>query len=296
MSSLSSKMPMREYLALPAVGSSTVHTLLTKSPYHAWHQSYLNPQRKREDSEQADNGTIAHALLLENSEDGLTIIDADDWRTKAAKEKRDEAWAAGKTPILERKLPPIREMVKVAKEYVAQSEIAGIFENGSAEVVGQWNEGKMACRLRADWLTTDRLTILDYKSTATNAEPNAWVRQLMSMGYGTQAAWYCRGMTKIEGKTPRFVFLAQENEAPYACSLTSPAPSLMALESDRVKEAIAIWNECLETGKWLSYPSNICYAEAPGWALAAWEERQAENLDTGLIKGTGTYEESEVAL
>lgn len=290
-----SAMPMAEYLALPAVGSSTAHTILSKSPYHAWFGSYLNPQRKREDSEQADNGTIAHALLLEGSETGLEVIEADDWRTKAAKEKRDEAWAAGKTPILARKLPPIREMVKVAKAYVESSEIAGIFAAGRPEIVGRWTEGDMHCRLRADWLTTDNLTILDYKSTATNAEPNAWTRQLMSMGYGTQAAWYCRGIQKITGKLPRFIFLAQENEPPYACSLTSLAPSLMALESDRVEHAIALWQKCMQEDNWPAYPTRIAYAEAPAWAVQSWEERNAlEGM--GLIEGTGGYEAQEVAL
>ena len=44
-------------------------------------------------------GTAAHRLVLGTGAE-LAVIDAPDWRTKAAKESADEARAAGKLPLL----------------------------------------------------------------------------------------------------------------------------------------------------------------------------------------------------
>lgn len=290
---LRAKVAMDEYLAMPAIGSGTLHTLITKSPYHAWFGSYLNPIRPREESETMDAGTIAHSLLLEGDESKLAIIQADDWRTKAAKELRDIAYAAGQIPILERKLPPIREMVKVAKAYVESSEIAGIFGRGQPEVVGTWKEGDALMRLRADFLADDHSIILDYKSTATNAEPNAVIRHLLGSGYDIQNALYCRGLEAITGKLPRFLNLFQENEPPFACSLIGLAPSLLDLADRKVQTAINHWKACLKAGEWPCYPTRIAWAEAPAWAVAQFEDWLGDppsDEEIGLISGTGTFE------
>lgn len=286
-------LPMARYLELPAAGSSTLATLLSKSPYHAWFGSYLNPEREPENSHQADAGTVAHMLLLEGNEDRLTIIDADDWRTKLAKELRDAAYAIGKVPILRHKLDPIYKMVDVAREYVAQSELAGIFERGKPEVTGTWQENGALFRLRADFLTDDNALLLDYKSTATNAEPNSWVRQLVSMGYDVQAALYARGIEALTSTAPKVVFLIQENEPPFACSMVALAPSLLDLANRKTEAAMDQWQRCLKAENWPSYPTRIAWAEAPAWAQAQFEERTYGPLDkdglpaTGLIEGTG---------
>jgi len=274
--------PMGDYLALPAAGSSTLATLYSQSPYHAWHQSYLNPSRQPEESEQADAGTIAHALLLEGSEDCLSIIDAPDWRTKAAKELRDAAYAAGKTPILAGKIQPIREMVGVVRRYIEASEIAGIFGNGNSEVTGLWEENDAQFRLRADFLSADQSVILDLKTTATSANPEAFIRQVISMGYDVQAALYSRGIEKLTGKRPKFVFLVAENKPPHACSLVGLAPSMLDLAERKVDQAIAQWSDCLKARKWPAYPTRICWAEAPSWELAKFEERQAGVDEHGI--------------
>lgn len=287
---LREKLGLEEYLKMPAIGSGTLHTLLTKSPYHAWFQSYLNPNRTFKESAEMDAGTIAHSLLLEGDESRLCVIQADDWRTKAAKEARDQAYAQRLTPILERKLPPIREMVETAKAYVEQSEIAGIFQRGKPEVAAAWKEGDVVMRLRADWLTDDRSLIVDLKTTATSAEPNTFIRQMLNMGLDMQCALYCRGMERITGNYPRFVFLVVENEPPYACSLIGLAPSMLDLATRKVESAIAQWQACLRTGKWPGYSNRIAWAESPTWAAAQWEEREAELGEIGLIPGTGTWE------
>ena len=105
------QLTMQEYLALDALSSGVAHTLLTESPAHA----RFAQMSERTASKEADIGTYAHAMLLEDGHSGLAIIEADDWRTKAAKESRDEARAQGRLPILARKVPEVEAMVKAAR-------------------------------------------------------------------------------------------------------------------------------------------------------------------------------------
>jgi len=271
-------LPMADYLSLSAAGSSTLATLDSQSAYHAWYGSFLNSARVRDNSSETDNGTIAHALLLEGSEENLEVIDAPDWRTKAAKELRDAAYAAGKTPILAGKIQPIRDMVESVRRWVNQSEVKGIFSNGNAEVTGLWEENGAMFRLRADWLTTDQSIILDLKTTGMTANPDSFVRQILSMGYDLQAALYCRGMEKITGKRPKFIFLVAENKPPYACSLIGLAPSLLELADRKVDRAIAQWSECIKMRKFPAYPMQIAWAEAPAWALSQFSDSEINRV------------------
>src|SRR3989304_4859845 len=62
------------------------------------HEHIRNPAWAPEATEQTDLGTLAHALLLEQDDSRLVVVEADDWRTKAARLARDEARAARKRP------------------------------------------------------------------------------------------------------------------------------------------------------------------------------------------------------
>ena len=66
----------------PALSSTIAKILLTQSPYHAWcaHPA-LNPDYVEQQKDEFDYGKAAHALFLERREDGLAVVEADDWRT-----------------------------------------------------------------------------------------------------------------------------------------------------------------------------------------------------------------------
>ncbi len=270
--------PFAEYLAdpceQPSLSSSICNELLQRSPLHAWHaHPRLNPAYRKENNLVLDAGTIAHAVLLQGGTDRLVIVEANDWRTKAAKDLRDWAWADGKLPVLVRKMNAINAMVKAAREYVAGSELAGIFDRGEPELTLIWQEKGAWCRARPDWWTHDRKIMIDYKSTGTSAEPNAWIRQMMNMGYDVQSNFYSRGAYALAGETPDFVFLVQENEPPYACSLVGMAPSMLDLAERKVDFAMLLWRDSLAKNQWNGYPTRICHAEPPEYALRSLEER-----------------------
>ena len=122
-------------------------------------------------------------------------------------------------------------------------------------------------RARLDWLSHDHNLILDYK-TSLNASPQAFQRQIAAMGYDIQAAFYMRALSAVIGvDDAAFVFLAQEIDPPYACSLHSLSQAFLDLAADKVQRGIELWAECMESGVWPAYPSCICRVEPPAWAL-----------------------------
>lgn len=253
---------------VPALSASIAHILVTKSAMHAWHaHPRLNPDYRSEESAEFDYGRAAHAVLLEGSESGLHVIEADDWRKKDAKEARDAARAAGKTPLLVRQVHKVRAMVKAAQQYVEASEIAGIFKDGEPEHSLHWREVDMHCRSRLDWISTDRRIVLDYK-TAVNANPDAFVNGAVAYGYTMQEAFYRRGVKAVYGKEPKFVFLVQEKEPPYVCSLVAFDPAMQAMGDQQVEYALALWQSSMQSGQWRGYPNRIAYLSPPAWYAA----------------------------
>lgn len=259
--------------AEPSLSSSICVELLQRSPLHAWHaHPRLNQNYRPENNAIMDAGTVAHQILLQGSMDKIVVVQADDWRTKVAKEQRDQAWANGGIPVLAGKLEAINAMVEVAKRYVGESELAGIFDRGDPELTLLWQDGPAWCRARPDWWTTDRSIMLDVKTTGTSAEPNAFVRQILNMGHDVQAAFNRRGAFALAKELPDFVFLVIENEPPYACSLIGMAPAMIDLAERKVDFALTLWKNCTAKNQWNGYPRRICHAEPPEYAVRSFEE------------------------
>jgi hypothetical protein len=260
----------------PSLSASVGKILMSKSAYHAWlAHPRLNPKYQAEESGTFDIGTAAHALLLEGSRAKICVIEADDWRTKAAKEARDQARASGLTPILARHNVAVIRMVDAAKAFIETTELSGIFQDGAPEQTLVWKDNGVACRSRLDWLTKDRRVILDYKSSAS-AQPDWFSRQIANMGYDFQAAFYLRGLKACGHPNAQFVFLAQEVEPPHACSLHGIAPSMFAIAEAKVQRAIDLWRQCLTTGKWPAYDNRVHWAEATAWQMTQHEESLLE--------------------
>ena len=257
----------------PSLSSSVAKVLLRQSPAHAAMQHpKLNNNYVNAESSRFDLGTIAHALLLEDDSSRLITIEADDWRTKAAKEARDAARAEGKIPILVKQAAHLLKMVGTARDFLRSSEVGDM--TFKPEQTLAWQEGTTWCRARPDWLSTDRTLILDYKTT-DDANPEAFIRQIGRMSYDLQSAFYLRGLEAVTGKRPLFVFLAQEIEPPYACSLIALSNAYLEIAHAKVERAIRTWGYCLKTGDWHSYTNRILYAEPPSWAMAEHERTEA---------------------
>jgi hypothetical protein len=273
----------------PSLSSGIAHRLVTQSPLHAWHaHPRLNPSYEFEEATAFDLGSCSHALLLEG-EESIQVIEADDWRTKAAKEARAKARFEGKIPVLAAKMEACRAMASIARKALADCQDGAIdLGKGKAERVLAWREAGIWCRARPDWMGDGRSMLLDYKSTAGSAEPNAWIRNQMGpMGYDLQAVHYLRGNGETGGeRLAEFVFLVQENYPPYACSFVGIAPAMLEIAQRKRDLAVAIWQACIKRNQWHGYPPQIAYAEPSTWQLADDEDRRLtfdEKLDCATV-------------
>lgn len=262
----------------PSLSSSVAKVLLNQSPRHAWTMHpRLNPAAAPINRKDFDLGSAAHAMLLEGKEP-FVIIDADSYRTNAAKEARDSAYAAGKIPLLTAQVADVHAMAAAATAQLKGHEEAfDAFATGKAEQTLIWREGSVWCRCRIDWLRGNPIPIWDYKST-TDANPDAWQRRLFDLGFDVQAGFYRRGVRTILGiEDPDFRFIVQETSAPYALSVVALTPAALALGDMKAERAIEQWRWCIKNNRWPGYPARTCFVDAPAWHEARFEaEKQRE--------------------
>jgi hypothetical protein len=302
-------MPMADYLAAPAVSAGMLLTLLERCPRAAWHDSWLNPKHQRDDSTaEQDAGTIAHACLLEGSMECVAVIDPKDhpnedgkghakgWTNKSIKAAREAAVVAGKVPVLPERMAKITAMVEAARAYIdslrtGEPAIWTAFQQGcgESELTMVWQERNgVLCRARPDRISKDRRVIIDYKSvggTSGSAHPDTWGRkQLVNMGYYIGAAFYRRGAKALTGEDCAYVYLVQEQEPPYLCSLVGIDRAGESLGDARIGRALDSWASCAKSGNWPAYPARVAYPEMPAYEMAKEEEAEAHGLPFEIEK------------
>ncbi len=264
----------------PSLSRSVISDLIYKTPCHT-HLNHprLNPNYKEDDGNgKFDIGTAAHALLLEGV-DNMAVIEADDWRTKVAKEARDLARKEGKTPLLKKQYAQVKVMVDEAIRQIYGCKELGIDNlslDGDAELSYLWFEEDTWFKVRPDWISKDRKIILDYKTTDGSANPSDLARHIVSLGYDIQNALYVRGVKAVEGTEPKMIFVFQETEEPYLCSFVGLPPGFLEMAKSKIDYGIFLWRECMTTNKWPAYPNRVCWVEPPAWVLASWELKAQE--------------------
>lgn len=250
----------------PSLSSGAIRALM-RSPLHAYHGHPKLGGAGNADTKARDEGSVLHSLIL-GTDSRVCVVEADDWRTKAAQAERDAAREAGLTPMLARRHG---ELMKVADAITASMPP---LPPGNPEATLIWQEGDVWCRARVDWLPENpRGPLLDLKTTGMSAAPEAWQRNLRDT-YCIQAAWYLRGARALGLAPSGFHFIVAETEPPHAVSVMACAPALLAYAEREVERAIALWRRCLSAGQWPGYPTQIAYVDAPAWLLEQQEERR----------------------
>lgn len=262
----------------PSLSASIAHLLTSRSPLHAWTaHPRLNPEFARQEESKYDVGTCAHALLLEGKpmEEVARVVYLDSWRTKAAKELRDEARAEGKIPLLEKDADAVLGMLGAARSQLVAHEASPTpFADGKPEQTLIWEEDGITCRALVDWLHEDQRVIYDLKTTSASANPESWSRTCFQIGADVQTAFYLRGLQQLTGIHAEMRYVVVETYPPYALSINSLSPAALEVGRAKVKRAMELWRECLANDSWPGYPSRVAYAELPAWEEARWLERE----------------------
>jgi hypothetical protein len=264
---------------VPTLSASVAKILCRDSPLHAWTKHpRLNPYFTRDEDPKFDLGNVAHAVLLEgrNPLNVVEVCEFDSWRSGAAKDAAAAARAAEKIPLLGGHYFDVLQMVDAAKVQLSEHEARPpLFTAGKPEQTITWTEDGVQCRARLDWLRDDLTAYDDLKTTSHvgGANPEKYSRALFGVGGDVQAAMYLRGIRAVTGAEPEFRWAVVETVPPYALSVISPGPDVLAIGDSKVKYALNVWKRCLETGEWPGYPNAVCFAEAPAYEDARWLEK-----------------------
>jgi hypothetical protein len=207
----------------------------------------------------------------------IVVLDAfDDWRTKEAKTRREEAQAEGKLAVLGKHFAKADRMVRAAREQLDLRGLGALFRDGAGEVVTAWQEPSgFWCRQMIDWFGVGGLIFADYKSTDMVAAPHALGRMMSNAGWHIQAAMGERGLNATDGNVERrFLFVVQETDVPYALNVVELTAGPLTMGRKMLDMAFGVWGGCLAHDRWPGYPLEIVKPEFPGWAEQQWLDRE----------------------
>ena len=209
-----------------------------------------------------DVGTLAHELILRGGDDRLVVVDAYDWRSKAAQEAKKAAHAARKVPVHRGDLLAASHLARAVRNHRLA---AAILSEGEPEKSLYWTDPEtgITCRGRVDWLRDN--AIVDVKTTTYGgSDPGAFGRAAASYDYPLQAAHYQDGIEALTGQRLPFIFVVVEKEPPHFVRVHQLHPDDLETGRGRAREARRLFAEYESDG----YPEvgqDIETTPLPGW-------------------------------
>jgi hypothetical protein len=231
-------------------------------------------------SREFDIGHAAHKLILGAGPE-LVVVEAENYRTKAAQQLRDEAHAAGAVPLLEYEYEQVAAMAAALKAHPLASALLSP-ARGKAEQTLVWFDAEFGVWRRAlldflpDLLPGRRFVMPDYKTTRS-AAPGDVPRAMASYGYHQQLDWYLGGVKALGlagDQEPVAVLIFQEKTAPYLVTIVQPDSAALDVGRTRNRKALDVYRTCTETGEWPGYGDAVQLVTLPGYAQ--WEHFDAE--------------------
>lgn len=222
-----------------------------------------------------DLGHAAHRHVLGVGPE-LVRIEADDWRTKTAKEQRDRAYAAGAVPLLVEDHQRVTAMAAAVREHPIASRL---FAAGEPEKSLVWVDQQTSVwrRARLDWLPSvsdGRMIVPEYK-TCRSADLDTVQRSIASYGYHCQEAWYLDGLSALHlAEDPAFVFVFQETTAPYVVTVVELDVIALKVGRHLNRRAIELYQRCMELDQWPGYSDEVELITLPAWV----ENRYLEEI------------------
>lgn len=269
------RMSAEEYHAdpcpVPSLSHTIAHTLVSDSPIHAYLAHPRLGSVRKEPTKAMDKGTLGHILLLDEGRD-IRRIDADDWRTQAARDERDSWRAAGGIAALEHEYQTALDAAHHVRLQLEDD--FDVKLDGVSEVAAFWYETaddgtRVLCRAMLDHWIAARAIAYDVKIPASS-HPKACQSFMIDHGCDIQWAAYTSALGKIFPELAGRVdleFLFCEFDAPFCVTPVEVAGSMRELGARKWRRAINTWAACTKSEKWPGYVSKRIRVEAPAWAL-----------------------------
>jgi hypothetical protein len=261
----------RDYHADPALGSTSLKTLATRTPAH-----YQHEKKHPKSSAAFDLGTAAHSLILEGDESGVVVIDVEAKRGKAWTEPADAATAAGKIALTTKEWAQVTAM---RDSVMSHKQARELFTGHKAEESVFWKEDSLTLKCRPDAWKPGLL--VDLKTTR-DANPNTFGKTAHEYGYHQSAAHYIDGVKAATGEELPFHFVLVEKTEPYLVSVVQEldieAVNIGRQLNDRAKR---IFRECVTSNTWPGYPPAELIS-LPMWAIYQSEELLGLNTEAEI--------------
>jgi hypothetical protein len=226
-----------------------------------------------------DLGNAVHAAVLGEGHDIVEIVGFSDYKKADARALRDEAYAAGKVPLLPKEVEQVTAMEKAIRGH---RDAGPLFAPGMgvAERSIYWTDPAtgIRCRVRPDWLIIrpDVTVIVDLKTT-TDASPDACSKAIESHSYHQQGALYIDGV-QAAGLAPegaRFFFAFQSKKAPYLVTVRELKDQDQDIGRARNERALRIYAQCVADDDWPDWTGPV--DTIPQIGMPSWPTiRQAE--------------------
>lgn len=255
----------------PSLTSLLVKALLSTAPRKVWQETKrLNKDAEDTTKTAFDLGSAAHRLFT-GAGQPIAVIDAKAFNTNAAKEARDAAYDAGKTPILKHNMPRVQDMAAAALDQVKDNpDIGNLFaphrhKELLREATIMWREAGVSCRARPDFYHPGENVMIHYKTTGTDISPSTLAKYAANSGWDMTAAHYHRAGKALTGSAPRQFFVVQETDEPYLL-LTAELDAVFFGNAEMRRErALHIWGRCLRENVWPGTISRTIKLECPEW-------------------------------
>lgn len=275
----------------PSLSAGIAKVLLGATPRHAAdaHPRLRLadlPDEEVEHEPKFDVGRATHAVVTGKG-GRIVEVDARDWRSKAAKEARDQAIADGDTALLSHQAERVRLMARLLDEQLRGDPAIRrnpFADRASNELAMIWREGDVWCRAKPDALDYEHRIIWDLKTTDMLADPDAWsLSQLRATAIDLRAAHYLAGSRALLGPGWRYMFVVAEAKRPHAVSVIELPGATIDTGEDMRRRAVSLWDECLRLDRWPGWPHGIHRPEAPLYHEAKWLERRDRHPSPAML-------------
>jgi hypothetical protein len=257
---------------IPRLSASIAHKLTTEGPLSAWANHRLLGGLGKPPTDAQQKGQIAHAALLGHSVE-VAVLDFPNFKTKDAREARDEALADGKTPVTTAKWEEANLNAPHIRELIAERH--GIdLANGTIEKRWEWTEfardgSAVECSGYTDYWD-GALQTVDLKTGDGYPTPEKIANDL-ARSHGVLQDRAYRGALAFHADvtTPEIdvVFLGVQMVAPFATCPVRFAGSYREVSELRWQRAIDTWADCEQKNVWPVKHLEPALIDAPGWLL-----------------------------
>lgn len=271
-----SDLPMDHYLFDPGVGGHDLWNLHSQCPAYAWARSFSNPKREPDEGSKARAfGTALHMLVLEGpakfhahyiaKPEGMSFSKKDgiEWRNR----EREH----GNRIILDAEDATM--IINIAQAVANDPDARRTLLQTEREVTLFAEDQATGLRIKS---RPDALGIhmaVNIKTTA-DANPRAWKRQAVALGYHVSQAMTARVMDALGMDAKPYVFLVAEKARNPIIELYELDDNLALLGEQIVDRSLRRWAKCMESGTWPKYHNGVWRIGADKWDLDEIERMQ----------------------